>query len=90
MARKLHLTLAASALTLALASTPAHAGTGELRPAGSQGFLSGLWSRLVAVFTPYETRDVFDQQDGEDPDNREGGSQGRGYIDPNGNDAGDA
>lgn len=83
MARKLRLAFAVSALALTLASLPAQAGTGDPRPHGPRGFLSGLWSRVVALFTPY---DALNEQD-EDPINRDGGPQGRGYIDPNGVDA---
>lgn len=82
MARKLRLAFAVSALALTLASLPAEAGTGDLRPVASRGFLSSLWSRVVALFTPYE---AINEQD-EDPINRDGGPQGRGYIDPNGTD----
>ena len=84
MDRKLRLAFVVSALALTLASFPAHAGTSDLRLGGSGGFLSGLWSRLVAIFTPYEALNTLDEQDGENPENREGGTQGRGYIDPNG------
>lgn len=86
MDRKLRVAFAVSALALTLASVPAHAGTGRLEQAG-RGFLSGLWSRLVAVFNPF---DAFNEQDGEDPATREGDPQTRGYIDPNGTDASDS
>lgn len=86
MARKLRLALTVSALALTLASFPAHAGTGEPGQAGFRGFLSGLWSNLVTLFTPF---DALTEQDGQDSDDKEGGPQGRGYIDPNGIDSAD-
>ena len=85
MARKLRLAFAVSVLALTLASGPAQADTRDPRPAVSRGFFSGLGSRLVALFTPSEFFDTFNEQGGEDP-GREGDPLGRGYIDPNGTD----
>lgn len=86
MARKLRLALTVSALALTLASPPAHAGTGGPGQAGAGGLLSGLWSQLVSLFAPL---DALTEQNGDNLDDKEGGPQGRGYIDPNGTDSAD-
>jgi hypothetical protein len=86
MARKLRLAFAVSALALTLVSFPAQADTGGPGFSGPRSFLSGLWSHLVALFAPF---DSFAEENGEDPIEKDGGPQGRGYIDPNGTDSAD-
>lgn len=86
MASKLRLAFTVSALALTLVSFPAQAGTGGPGSPGPRSFLSGLWSHLVALFAPF---DSFAEENGDDPADKEGGPQGRGYIDPNGTDSAD-
>ncbi|HEX2222821.1 MAG TPA: hypothetical protein VHN15_01300 [Thermoanaerobaculia bacterium] len=81
MARKLRLALSVSALALTLVSFPAQADTGGPGFSGPRSFLSGLWSRLTALFSPF---DSFMKENGEEPADKQGDPQGRGYIDPNG------